>query len=168
MANTSAIWQQTIHTIYQLSSPSCSTRAIQKKPTLNKKMLGIFWKKVRWMDHYLKNEKTERARGPDRKEDLMQMGDKIRHPAAFGEGWSGGRNHEVKTSWRWQGEEGKSDISPRFYSTCLVLPLPPPTPHPQPWWCWSYFTKQLCHILRKGLSCEMTVAELTELYRCCQ
>ena len=29
-ANTSAIWQQAVHTTYQLSSPSCSTRAIQK------------------------------------------------------------------------------------------------------------------------------------------
>ena len=32
IANTSAIWQQAAHTTYQLSSPSCSTRAIQKKP----------------------------------------------------------------------------------------------------------------------------------------
>ena len=32
MANTSAIWQQDANTTsYQLSSPSCSTRAIQKK-----------------------------------------------------------------------------------------------------------------------------------------
>ena len=31
MANTSAIWQQTAHTTYQLSSPSCSTRAIQEE-----------------------------------------------------------------------------------------------------------------------------------------
>ena len=30
MANTSAIWQQAAHTTYQPSSPSCSTRAIQK------------------------------------------------------------------------------------------------------------------------------------------
>ena len=30
MANTSAIWQQATHTTYQLSSPSCSTRAIQE------------------------------------------------------------------------------------------------------------------------------------------
>ena len=30
MANTSAIWQQAAYTTYQLSSPSCSTRTIQK------------------------------------------------------------------------------------------------------------------------------------------
>ena len=30
MANTSAIWQHAARTTYQLSSPSCSTRAIQK------------------------------------------------------------------------------------------------------------------------------------------
>ena len=28
---TSAIWQQAAHTTYQLPSPSCSTRAMQKK-----------------------------------------------------------------------------------------------------------------------------------------
>ena len=45
MANTSAIWQQAAHTTDQLSSPSCSTRAIQKSLTLNKKYLKVFWKK---------------------------------------------------------------------------------------------------------------------------
>ena len=46
MANTSAIWQQASHTTYQLSSPSCPTRAIQKAYiTLNEKRLKIFWKK---------------------------------------------------------------------------------------------------------------------------
>ena len=30
MANTRAIWEQVAHTTYQLSPPSCSTRAIQK------------------------------------------------------------------------------------------------------------------------------------------
>ena len=35
MANTSAIWQQAAHTTDQLSSPSCSTRAIQKSLTLS-------------------------------------------------------------------------------------------------------------------------------------
>ena len=67
MANTSAIWQQASHTTYQLSSPSRSTRAIQKSQTLNEKYLRIFWKKVRRMDHYQKNDKTERARGLVRK-----------------------------------------------------------------------------------------------------
>jgi len=45
MTNTSAIWQQAAHTTYQLSSPSCSTRAIQKSLTLNEKYLRVFWKK---------------------------------------------------------------------------------------------------------------------------
>ena len=34
MANTSAIWQQAAHTISQLSSPSCSTKAIHKSLSL--------------------------------------------------------------------------------------------------------------------------------------
>ena len=34
MANTSVIRQQAAPTTYQLSSPSCSTRAIQKKPVI--------------------------------------------------------------------------------------------------------------------------------------
>ena len=63
MANTSAIWQQAAHTTDQLSSPSCSTRAIQKSLTLNEKYLRVFWKKVGRMDHWQKNDKTERARG---------------------------------------------------------------------------------------------------------
>ena len=45
MANTSAIWQQAAHATYQLSSPSCSTRAIQKSLTLNEKYPRVFWKK---------------------------------------------------------------------------------------------------------------------------
>ena len=44
MASTSAIWQQAEHTTYQLSSPSCSTRAIQKSLTLNEKYLRVFWR----------------------------------------------------------------------------------------------------------------------------
>ena len=51
MANTSATWQQAAHTTYQLSSPSCSTTAIQKSLTLNEKYLRVFWKKVRRMGH---------------------------------------------------------------------------------------------------------------------
>ena len=41
MANTSAIWKQAAHTTYQLSSPSCSTRAIQKSLTLKEKYLSF-------------------------------------------------------------------------------------------------------------------------------
>ena len=44
MANTSAIWQQAAHTTYQLSPPSCSTRAIQKSLTVNDKYLRVFWR----------------------------------------------------------------------------------------------------------------------------
>ena len=44
MANTSAIWQQAAHTTYQLSSPSCSTRAVQKSLTLNGKYLSFLEK----------------------------------------------------------------------------------------------------------------------------
>ena len=43
-ANTSAIWQQAAHTTYQLSSPICSTKAIQKSLTLNKKYLSFLEK----------------------------------------------------------------------------------------------------------------------------
>ena len=45
VANTSAMWQQAAHTTYQLSSPSCLTRAIQKSLTLNEKYLRVFWRK---------------------------------------------------------------------------------------------------------------------------
>ena len=45
MANTSAIWQQAAHTTDLLSSPNCSTRAIQKSLTLNEKYFRVFWKK---------------------------------------------------------------------------------------------------------------------------
>ena len=60
---TNAIWQQAAHTTYQLSSPSCSTRAIQKSLTFNKKYLSFQEKIVRRLDHYQKNDKTEKARG---------------------------------------------------------------------------------------------------------
>ena len=65
MANTSAIWQQAAHTTYQLSSPSCSTRVIQKSLTINKKYLRVFWKKSQ--KNGQKKDKTERARGLGRK-----------------------------------------------------------------------------------------------------
>ena len=53
MENNSAIWQEIAHTTYQLSSPSCSTRAIQKSLTLNETYLTVFQreKKFRRMDH---------------------------------------------------------------------------------------------------------------------
>ena len=45
MANTRAIWQQAAHTTYQPSSPTCSTRAIQKSITLNEKYLSFLEEK---------------------------------------------------------------------------------------------------------------------------
>jgi len=45
MANTSAIWQQAAHTTDQLSSPSRSTRSIQKSLTLNENYLSFLKKK---------------------------------------------------------------------------------------------------------------------------
>ena len=67
MANTSAIWQQAGHTTYQLSSPSCSTRTIQKSLPLNGKYLRIFWNKSQENGPFQKNYKTERAKGLGRK-----------------------------------------------------------------------------------------------------
>ena len=66
MANTSAIWQQVAHTTYQLSSPSCSTRAIQKSLTLNAKYLS-FLEKSQKNGPLAENDKTERARGLGKK-----------------------------------------------------------------------------------------------------
>ena len=44
MANTSATRQQAAPTTYQLSSPSCSTRVIQKSLTCNKQYLNFLEK----------------------------------------------------------------------------------------------------------------------------
>ena len=46
MANISAIWQQAAHTTYQLSSLSCSTRAIQKGLTLYEDVKSFLGKKA--------------------------------------------------------------------------------------------------------------------------
>ena len=52
MASTSTIRQQTVHTICQLSSPSCSTRAKQKLLPLKGKMLETFLeRKIGRMTH---------------------------------------------------------------------------------------------------------------------
>ena len=45
MANTSALQQQAAHITYQLSSPGCSTRTIQKNTILNDKYLSFLGKK---------------------------------------------------------------------------------------------------------------------------
>ena len=69
MANTSAIRQHAAHTTYQLSSPSCSTRAIQKSLTLNKKIFEFSGKKSgesslaeKWQDR-----KSKRTRQKEKK-----------------------------------------------------------------------------------------------------
>jgi len=58
MANTSAIWQQSAHTTYQLSSLSCST--IPTQNDLIYKQKEFCREKIRKMDQ--KNDKTERER----------------------------------------------------------------------------------------------------------
>ena len=69
-----AQWQipvQAAHTTYQLSPPSCSTRAIrgEKSLTLNETYFSFLFLKKKGggggmrIDHKQKNDKTERARG---------------------------------------------------------------------------------------------------------
>ena len=72
MANTSAIRQQAAHTTYQLSTPSCSTRAIQKSLTLNEKYFSFLEKSQengplaeKWQD---KKSKRTRQKNKTRKE----------------------------------------------------------------------------------------------------
>ena len=68
MANTSAIRQQAAHTTYQLSSPSCLTRAIQKSLTLHEKCCRMFWEKSwengplaeRWPDRKSKRTRQKK------------------------------------------------------------------------------------------------------------
>ena len=67
MANSSAVMQQAVHTTYRPPSPGCSTRAIQKSPSLNEKCWRIFPPRVGRIDRYQKNDKTQRARGLGRK-----------------------------------------------------------------------------------------------------
>ena len=71
MANTRAIWQQAAHTTHQLSSPSCSTWAIQKKLTLKlMKNIRVFWKKSqengplaeKWQDRKSKRTRQKKTR----------------------------------------------------------------------------------------------------------
>ena len=61
MANTSAIWQQAAHTTYQLSSPGCSTIAIQKSLTLNEKIFESFLEKK--SGEWTISRKTTRQKG---------------------------------------------------------------------------------------------------------
>ena len=93
MANTSAIRQQAAHTTYQLPSPSCSTRAIQKSLTLNEKYLTVFWKQksgqwtisrkmTRQKEQEDKAEKTRKEIGKGNQMTALRFqtgGDFIRH-----------------------------------------------------------------------------------------
>ena len=88
MANTSAIWQQTAHTTYQLLSLSCSIRTRQKSLTLIEKCSRDFSKKVRRMDHKQKNNKTKKqgrktsveiGKGNQMTALRYQTGENIRH-----------------------------------------------------------------------------------------
>ena len=57
-----------LHTTYQLSSPSCSTRATQKSLILKGKIFENFLeKKVRRLNRQQKDEKIERAKGQRKK-----------------------------------------------------------------------------------------------------
>ena len=98
MANTSAIRHQAAYTTYQLSSPSCSTRAIQKSITHNylsfqgEKKSGewtISRKMTRQKEQEDQAEKTieEIGKGNQMTALRFQTGDDIRHPWPFLLGW---------------------------------------------------------------------------------
>ena len=81
MANTSAIWQQAAHTTDQLSSPSCSTRAIQKSLTLNEIFLSFPEKSQKngQLTEKLQDRKIKRTRQKKRekkKEKKKKRGDR--------------------------------------------------------------------------------------------
>ena len=61
MANTSAIWQQAAHTVYQLQFPSCSTTAIQKSLTFNEKCMQPLAEKCQDRKSMLTMQKNKRG-----------------------------------------------------------------------------------------------------------
>ena len=71
MANT--IWQQAAHTTYQLSSPSCSTRAIQKSLTLNEKYESFLGEKS---GEWTISRKTTRQKKQEDKAEKNKRGDR--------------------------------------------------------------------------------------------
>ena len=93
MTNTSAIRQQAAHTNL-LSSPSCSTRAIQKSLTLNEKYLRVFWEKSQEngpLAEKRQDRKSKRIRQKEKQTEetgkgnqitalRFQTGGDIRHP----------------------------------------------------------------------------------------
>ena len=60
MANTSAVRQQAAHTTYQLSSPSCSTGAIQKRKKKNRKKDKTALRKL--FENFLGRKEKEKSR----------------------------------------------------------------------------------------------------------
>jgi len=65
MSNTRAIWQQAAHTTYQLSSPSCSKRAIQKSLTLNEKYFKFSEKKKKAGEWTISRKMTKQKEQED-------------------------------------------------------------------------------------------------------
>jgi len=57
-ANPSATWKQTAHTTYQITSPSCLTRAMQKSQTLNKKCLSFM--ENSWVNRWVNRLSAEK------------------------------------------------------------------------------------------------------------
>ena len=72
MANTGAIGQQAAPTTYQLSSPSCSKRAIQKSLTLNKKYLRVFWEKTQENRSLAEKWQDKKGRRPRQKKQVRR------------------------------------------------------------------------------------------------
>ena len=67
----SSIWQRASHTTYQLSSPSCSTRAISRGLTPNKTFASFLEKGQKTGLSAEKNDQTKRARWLCRKTDFL-------------------------------------------------------------------------------------------------
>lgn len=62
---------------YHLPPPSCSRRVMQKKkkPSSSRKLFENFPEKVKRVDHYQKNDQTERAKGLGRKNERDRKGE---------------------------------------------------------------------------------------------
>ena len=96
LSNTSAIWSQAAHTTYQLSSPSCSTRAKRKNLTVNKKIFESFLVKgplaEELQDKNSKRTKQKKTRarkaGTTDSPEILDRGEKIIPPpdGRWGEG----------------------------------------------------------------------------------
>ena len=74
MANTSAIWQQAAHTTYQLLSPSCSTRSIQKSLTLNKQKIDSFLEKRQKNGSLAEKRQDRKSKRTRQKKTIEEIG----------------------------------------------------------------------------------------------